>query len=207
MTVSLAGSTGAQSQLVGDLNKDYKVNSKDLRTFAFQWLDTACLEPGCLADLDGADGVNLGDLAMLANNWQIEEPHLLISEFLASNASNKPPLPPKEGDLLDGNGESSDWIEIYNPSGATVSLDGWYLTDEKDNLTLWQFPDGNQLEPGEFMIVFASDKKYVDYPNNYPYVDSLGYYHTNFELRQNGDYLALVAPDGNAVVHEYWPEY
>ncbi len=31
--------------------------------------------------------------------------------------------------------------------------------------------------------------------------------HTNFELNQEGDYLALVAPDGMAVVHEYSPEY
>ncbi|MGB2808684.1 MAG: lamin tail domain-containing protein, partial [Sedimentisphaerales bacterium] len=198
--VSLAGSTGAQSQLTGDFNKDYKVDFKDLRVFALQWLDPACLEPGCLADLDGADGVNMGDYALMAKNWLIEESHLLISEFMASNASQ---LPLEDGELLDGDGLSSDWIEIYNPSGATVSLDGWYLTDSKANLTMWQFPDGNQLEPGEFMIVFASDKKYVDYPLNYPYLDPGGDYHTNFELNHTGEYLALVAPDGNTVIHEY----
>jgi hypothetical protein len=202
--VFLAGSTGAQSQLVGDLNGDYKVNSKDLRTLAFQWLDPTCLEPGCLSDLDGADGVNMVDLALLAKNWQLEEPHLLISEFMASNAS-QPPL--EEGELLDGNGESSDWIEIYNPSGATVSLDGWYLTDSDANLTKWQFPDGLEIVPGEFLVVFASEKTYAENPLNYPYLDPGGDYHTNFELNQAGDYLALVAADGNVVVHEYWPEF
>ncbi len=162
--VFLAGPAGAQSQLVGDLNGDYKVNAKDLRALAWQWLDPACLVPGCIADLDGANGVNLGDLALLAQNWQLEEPHLVISEFMASNASRKPPLSPKEGDLLDGNGESSDWIELYNPTDAAVSLDGWYLTDSDANLTKWQFPDGNEIKPGDFLIVFASGRKELDNP-------------------------------------------
>jgi hypothetical protein len=208
LIVSLTGPSGIQAQLVGDLNNDYKVNSKDLMTFAWQWLDPDCLVSGCIADLDGTNGVNLGDLALLANNWQLEEPHLVISEFLASNASLKPPLPPKEGDLLDGDGESSDWIEIYNPTGTTVSLDGWYLTDNDSNLTKWQFPNGLEVKSGEFLIVFASDKTYENNPYNYPYLDSLGYYHTNFELDKDpGEYLALVAPDGMSVVHEYAQEY
>ncbi|MHC4693994.1 MAG: lamin tail domain-containing protein, partial [Planctomycetota bacterium] len=202
-----AGSIFAESQLAGDLNKDYRVNNEDLRAFSWQWLDPDCLVPGCTADFDGVNGVNLSDLAILAGNWQLEEPHLVISEFLASNGSNKPPLPPKEGDLLDGNGDSSDWIEIYNPSGDTVQLDGWYLTDNDSNLTKWQFPDGLQVKPGEFLIVFASKKTYEENPYNYPYLDSLDYYHTNFELNQQGDYLALVAPDGVAIVHEYGQEY
>ncbi|MHC4113510.1 MAG: LamG-like jellyroll fold domain-containing protein, partial [Planctomycetota bacterium] len=204
LIASLAGSTFAQSQLLGDLNKDYKVNFKDLRTFAWQWLDPDCLVPGCLADLDGVNGVNFGDLAILAQNWQIEEAHLVISEFMASNAS-APPL--EDGELLDGHDESSDWIEIYNPTDITVNLDGWYLTDSDANLTKWQFADGNQLDPGEFMIIFASRKTKVENPLNYPYLDPAGYYHTNFELNQDGDYLALVAPDGMAVVHEYRPEF
>jgi len=203
----LAGSTVAQSQLIGDLDGNYKVDFRDLRAFAWQWLDPACLAPGCIADLDGVDGVNMGDFALLAKNWQIEEPHLVISEFMASNASNKPPLPPKEGDLLDGNGDSSDWIEVYNPMDIPVSLDGWYLTDSDANLTKWQFPDGNQIGPGEFLIIFASGKTYEENPLNYPYLDSLGYYHTNFELNQNGDYLALVASGSTIVVHEYAPEF
>ncbi|MHC4642514.1 MAG: chitobiase/beta-hexosaminidase C-terminal domain-containing protein [Planctomycetota bacterium] len=204
----LAGFAGGEPQLVGDLNSDYKVNSKDLRTFAWQWLDPACLIPGCTADLDDADGVNMADYALLAKNWQIEEPHLVISEFMASNASNKPPLPPKEGDLLDGNGDSSDWIEIYNPTDTTVNLDGWYLTDNDSNLTKWQFPDGLEIKSGEFLIVFASDKTYENNPYNYPYLDLGGHYHTNFELdKDSGEYLALVAPDGMAIIHEYWPEF
>ncbi|NIW92254.1 MAG: hypothetical protein GWN20_04970, partial [Phycisphaerae bacterium] len=193
----LAGSTVAQLQLVGDLNSDYIVNSEDLRIFAWEWLDPNCLPPTCKADIDGLNSVNMADLALLANNWQNEELHIVISEFMASNINAFP----------DGDGYYSDWIEIYNPSGTTVNLDGWYLTDDDANLIKWQFPDGLEVKPGEFLIVFASDKKYEDYPLNYPYLDAGGYYHTNFNIDKAGEYLALVAPDGNTVIHEYAPEF
>ncbi|MHC4655548.1 MAG: lamin tail domain-containing protein, partial [Planctomycetota bacterium] len=135
---------------------------------------------------------------------QIHE-QLKINEFMASNASAEPL---EEGELLDGNDESSDWIEIYNPTDVTVDLDGWYLTDSKNKRTKWQFPGGLQIYPGEFLIIFASEKTYEENPLNYPYLDPGGYYHTNFELDKDaGEYLALVAPDGNTVVHEYSPKF
>ena len=48
-----------------------------------------------------------------------------ISEFMARN----------DGTLLDGNGESSDWIEVSNASETSVDLEGYYLSDDKDDLT------------------------------------------------------------------------
>jgi hypothetical protein len=190
--------TGALAQLVGDLDSNYRVNFKDLRIFTLQWLDEDCLFSDCIADLDDVNGVNMDDFALLANNWQKVAPHIVISEFMASNAAT----------LLDGDGESSDWIEIYNPTAIEINLDGWYLTINQDNLNMWQFPDGITVEPGEFLIIFASEKTKELYPENYPYLDSSGYYHTNFNLNKDkGDYLALVSDDSNAVVHEYWPEF
>ena len=194
----LTGSSAVYSYLAGDLDKNYRVDSKDLRLFAWQWLDPDCLEPGCTADLDNHDGVNMSDLALLASNWQDIRFHLVISEFMASNSDT----------ILDGDNQSSDWIEIYNPTDFTVDLNGWYLTDYKPNLTMWQFPNGLEVEPGEFLIIFASEKTKELYPYNYPYLDPAGYYHTNFELnKEPGEYLALVAPDGNTVIHEYAPVY
>jgi hypothetical protein len=167
----LACSTSVQAQLTGDLNADNVVDFKDVLTFSWQWLSPSCLDGGCKADLDGVNGVNMADFAILANNWQIIEPHVVISEFMASNTSQEPL---EEGELLDGNNDSSDWIEIYNPTNTSVSLDGWYLTNSKSNLTKWQFPDGLLIEPGEFLIIFASGKPLEENPDNYPYLDSLG---------------------------------
>ncbi|MHC4088651.1 MAG: lamin tail domain-containing protein [Planctomycetota bacterium] len=138
-----AVSTDSQAQLVGDLNDDLVVDSKDLQILGWQWLSPGCMTPGCTADLDGINSVNMADLALLANNWQIVDPHIVISEFMASNASS-PPL--EESELLDGNGDSSDWIEIYNPTATAINLGGWYLTNSNSNLTKWQFPNGVQID-------------------------------------------------------------
>ena len=52
-----------------------------------------------------------------------------------------------ETTLADEDGEFSDWIEIRNTEGA-VNLDGWYLTDDADELTKWRVP-AVTLDDGE----------------------------------------------------------
>jgi hypothetical protein len=198
LVVSLIGPPDAYPHLAGDFNEDNIVDSKDLRIFCWQWLDPICLAPGCIADLDSVNGVNMADLALLAENWHMIEPHLVINEFMAETCGSV---------LLDGNGEPSDWIEIYNPTLLSIPLDGLFLTNDADDLTMWQFPDGLEIGPFEFLIVFASEKTYEDYPYNYPYLDAGGNYHTNFELDESGEYLGLVAHDGSGVIHEYETAY
>ncbi|MDH4239774.1 MAG: lamin tail domain-containing protein, partial [Phycisphaerae bacterium] len=197
LLVFFAGPGNVYPAIIGDLDGNYRIDYRDVRILAEEWLDPICLISGCKAELDNVNGVAMGDLAVLANNWKREEAFVVISEFMASNINT----------LLDGDNKSSDWIEIYNPTDTTISLAGWYLTDNDANLTKWQFPSGVVIKPGKFLIVFASDKKYEDYPYNYPYLDPAGYYHTNFELDQAGEYLALVAPDGTTIVHEYKPKF
>ena len=106
----------------------------------------------------------------------------VITEFMASNG----------GTLLDGNGAHSDWVEIQNKGDAAINLQGWHLTDAPGNPSKWTFPS-KTLNPGQFVVVFASG-------NNAP--DAAGNLHTNFSLDANGDYLALTRPD-NTVASEY----
>ncbi len=116
----------------------------------------------------------------------------VISEFMASNQQSQ----------IDGDGLYSDWIEIYNQDPNAIDLSNWYLTDKSGNLTKWQFPDDvAPLGPLETMIVFASNK------DNQDYQDSEGYYHTTFSLDSDGEYLALVKPDGLTIVSEFLPEF
>ena len=49
--------------------------------------------------------------------------------------------------LFDEDGDSPDWFELLNVSNETVELNGWYVTDEADNLNEWQFP-AVSLTPG-----------------------------------------------------------
>lgn len=129
---------------------------------------------------------------LLSLSSQGNSQSVLISEFLASNGSSQ------TGDsaLVDEDGDSADWIELYNPTAQAVDLGGWYLTDDADDPTQWQFPAGLVLESQEILLVFASGK------------DRLGpHLHTNFKLSAEGEYIGLIGPDGQAVAHEYAPQY
>ncbi len=109
----------------------------------------------------------------------------LITEFMADNKSVQ----------IDEDNEHSDWIEICNPTGQPSSLDGYYLTDDPNNLTMWRFP-GVTLAPGGYLLVFASG-------NNRAVAGSE--LHTNFNLDRDGEYLALVKPDGTTILNEFAP--
>ena len=113
-----------------------------------------------------------------------------ISEFVASNSS-----------FDDGDGNSSDWIEIHNRNANSFDLSGFHLTDQNTDLQKWQFPAGTMLAPDEYFVVFASGQATSNY------VDASGNLHTNFNLSSGGEYLALVAPDGSTIIQEFAPNY
>ena len=111
----------------------------------------------------------------------------LITEFMAANVST----------LADEDGEFSDWIEIQNPDTTPISLAGYHLTDDAANLDKWTFP-AVTLNPGAYLVVFASGKNRLD---------PAGRLHTDFQLSAEGEYLALVAPDGVTVLSAFAPFY
>ncbi|MBN2136966.1 MAG: lamin tail domain-containing protein [Sedimentisphaerales bacterium] len=164
---------------------------------------TGVFAGGHIVEFEDIDGwVSATDRSVIVSEAALTEitgtysQPLVISEFLTSNHSPNPPVQP--GQLVDEDGDSSDWIEIYNPTDMTISLDGWYLTNSDANLAKWQFPTGVDLNAGDFLVVFASGK---DRRN------PAGPLHTNFDLGMDPDYLALVGSDGISVVYEYYPEY
>jgi hypothetical protein len=81
LIVSLAGILRANPP-VGDLDGNFMVNIQDMGGFADQWLD----DPNGSANLNGDDRINIGDFALLAENWQKGTP-LIISEFMANKNS------------------------------------------------------------------------------------------------------------------------
>src|ERR1035438_1058785 len=109
-----------------------------------------------------------------------------ISEFMASNKNT----------LKDEDGDSSDWIEIFNPTAAAVNLLGWSLTDKATDLMLWQFPNVVLL-PDDYMVIFASGKNRTN---------ATAELHTNFKLDAAGEYLALVE-SGTNIVSEFAPAF
>ena len=79
----------------------------------------------------------------------------------------------------------------------TLWLDGWHLTDDDDDLQRWRIPDVS-IPPDDYLLIFASGKDRSD-PG--------GELHTNFKLSAEGEYLALIEPDGTTVSTEFAPEY
>jgi len=161
-----------------DLSGDCFVGIDDIIIFAGEWMT----DTGSIADFTGG-GVETDDFSVLASEWLAKGPAIHITEFMASNYTT----------LLDEDGMSSDWIEIYNPLEQSISLAGWYLTDNSNDLKKWQFPDV-QIDAGDYLIVFASGR-------NRAIADSE--LHTNFVLDIKGEYLALVRSDGITIEHEY----
>ena len=110
----------------------------------------------------------------------------VITEFSASNG----------GELLDEDGDSSDWIEIWNSGSGAIDLAGWRLTDDASSPSKWVFP-AVSLSPGEYLVVFASGKDRGIAGSEL---------HTNFALAASGEYLALISPSGLPST-EFTPSY
>ena len=111
----------------------------------------------------------------------------VITEVMADNVSY----------IADEDGAFSDWIEVHNPGAAPVDLTNWALTDDTLNLAKWKFP-AVTLQPGEFLVVWASakNKRVPGLP-----------LHTNFSLSKNGEYLALVQPNGTTIEQQFAPAF
>lgn len=87
---------------------------------------------------------------------------VVVNEYSASNRS-----------LPDSFGNTEDWIELYNTSSNFVSLDGYYLSDNPNNPTKWQFNDVF-IAPNGYLRVICSGRD--ENVGNTP--------HTNFRLSQ-----------------------
>jgi len=111
----------------------------------------------------------------------------LISEFMAVN----------DGVLADQDGDFSDWLELHNAGDTTADLTGWHLTDDASDLDKWTLP-AVSLAPGAYLLVYASGKDRSVVGSQL---------HTNFNLSSSGEYLALVAPDGESIASEYASQF
>ncbi len=100
---------------------------------------------------------------------------VIINEFMASNG----------GCLIDDKGDNSDWIELYNPGSADVSLSGLGISDDKTSVK-WAFPNVS-LKAGGYVVVFASGKSETD---------PAGVLHTNFKLSADSGGIYLMDAAG-----------
>lgn len=95
---------------------------------------------------------------------------IVINEIMSDN----------ENSILDSSGDTPDWIELYNRGTSIINLEGYYLSDDKDDLQKWTFP-AVTIAPNSFLLIFASGKDLIG-------ISSI---HTNFKISAEGEKIYL----------------
>jgi hypothetical protein len=108
-----------------------------------------------------------------------DDQSVYINEFLTASRTS----------LVDDDGDLSDWIELFNSGDTPKNLQGYWLSDKSDNPFKWRFPDV-VIEPGEYLLVFASGKNRAH---------SEAALHTNYKLSDTKDTLTFSTPDGRII--------
>lgn len=132
----------------------------DEGTYACKWLENAT--PG---------EENCAVYADFVYDLPAKVTGVVISEIMTNNTYT----------IYDSEGDYNDWVELHNISSSTVSLDGCALSDDLLDPMRWVFPQGTQLKPDEYMIVYLSGKD--KYQN--------GEYHASFGIGDQDTVLIL----------------
>jgi len=109
-------------------------------------------------------------------------PAVLINEFLADNESVN----------QDEAGEYDDWLELYNGSAVTVTLDGLHLTDDLSEPTKWQIPTGTVISPGGYLVIWCDRDT------------GQGPLHADFKLNRDGEEIGLFDSEAHGLVPLDW---
>ncbi len=122
------------------------------------------------------------DSITITNNGAGAFVPVLINEWMASNTG-----PDGLSDPADG--LYQDWFELFNPNTNTLSLAGFYLTDNLSQPSKWRIPPGITIEAGGFLFVWADNEP----EQNSTYAVN-GQLHAGFQLSGDGEALALYSP-------------
>jgi hypothetical protein len=103
---------------------------------------------------------------------------LFINELMADN----------DAAVAGPKGTYPDWVELYNAGNLSIDLSGMYLTDDLANPKKWAFPNGTNMNPRDYLVIWADG-----------YVGQ-GVLHASFTLKANGETIALFASDGTTLI-------
>ncbi len=71
---------------------------------------------------------------------------------------------------IDEDGDSPDWVELFNGSSENIQLSNYFLTDNPSNPFAWQLPNVS-LAPGEFQIGYVPQDDIVHRGSSSKYED------------------------------------
>ena len=87
-------------------------------------------------------------------------------------------------------GDTGDWIELYNPTSEDIDLAGYFLSDDLDSLTKFQFPNDERVStiPASGYLIIWVDND----------IDKYGL-HASFKLDQDGEQVVFSDPQGEVL--------
>ena len=93
------------------------------------------------------------------------------------------------------------WVEFYNPTPQNILLDGFYVTDDKEDPTKFQLPTGTGVvKSGGYKAIFfdhnAADGTFGD----------TAYKQVRFKLQNDGGTIYLFDKDGTNIASADYPE-
>jgi hypothetical protein len=119
------------------------------------------------------------------NASAVSEGAIRISEIMAS---------PRTG-IYDEDGDLSDWSELYNTTGQSISLKGFALSDKENDPLKWRFPDDAVIPAHGYYLVFCSGK------DRLLAADKIS--HTNFRLSSERETVILSDSQGRLIDRAY----
>ncbi len=120
----------------------------------------------------GTNDLSAPPLQVRLNEWMARNNHTLL------NTNN--------------NNQYDDWFELYNPGDASVTLGGYFLTDNLLDPFQSPIPPGYTIPPQGYFLVWADNSPNLN-TNTDPDL------HVNFRLDQAGEQIGLFGPDGTPV--------
>lgn len=116
----------------------------------------------------------LAVLCTLATSGQAQ---VFINEVCSKNVQS----------FIDSDGDSPDWIELYNAGSEAVDLSGYFISDNEEKLEKWSIENA-QIDAGGYLLILASGKDRID-----------SEYHTNFKISSDGETVAFSDPEGELI--------
>jgi hypothetical protein len=157
------------------------------------WSLTVPLNSGTnFLTVQGVDGAgnrpaNLSDTISITNTVSSVLLPVVINEWMADNVG--------PGGLADpADGLFQDWFELFNPNNSPVNLSGYHLTDNLGQPKKWTIPTNIVIAARGFLLVWADENGAQNSPTNLDL-------HASFRLNNDGEKLALFAPDGLTLQH------
>lgn len=130
------------------------------------------------------DGTNLSaKILITVTNNEATADNLIINEVMARNIDM----------FIDPTTNFGGWIEIYNPKNNNASLNGFYLSDDVNNLMKWRMPNNMGSVPAKGYKVIWFDNSHMVQTN------------CTFKLDAEGGDIYISDSNGKLLVSQSYP--